>query len=282
MLDGVDITRSPIESRRIGYVPQSYALFEHMDVRSNIGFGLKARGVPRAERERIVRSLADRLGLTGVLDKMPGELSGGMRQRVAIARALAVNPRALLLDEPLSSLDPEASETTLDIVSEMAREMGLNVLVVSQEVARPLRVADRVYFMKSGRMIDLGTPMDAVKNPKVIDAALYMGFENVFEASEILRALGDPSTPLKAPSEGRYMAFRSTSATIVDEPCNGLTLRGKVEKVYHSVDGLPRALVDIGAGRPLRCMAGPKAPSPGQTVSVCVDANGVSWVGEWP
>ncbi len=282
VLDGVDVTSFPIESRGVGYVPQSYALFEHMDVRTNIEFGLKARGVPRADRDRIVKALAERLGLRDFLNRMPGELSGGMRQRVAVARALAVNPRALLLDEPLSNLDPETSEATLDIVSEMAKDMGLKVLMVSQGVARPLRIADRVYFMKSGRLIDLGTPTEAVKEPKVVDAALYMGFENVFDEYQMLRAMEDPSASPTLLRKGSHMAFRSTSANITEAPCNGLTLRGRVLKVYQSVDGILRALVDIGAGKPLRCLAGGAALSRGQAVRVCVDVNGVSWVTDWP
>ncbi|MGC9072133.1 MAG: ABC transporter ATP-binding protein, partial [Acidilobus sp.] len=174
VLDEHDITTTPIESRGVGYVPQNYALFEHMNVRANIEFGLRARGVRASEREKAVAELAHRLDLVGLLDRRPKELSAGQRQRVAIARALAVMPRALLLDEPLSNLDPDSAERALDIISETTRSLGLKTILVSQGVSRPLRIADSVYFMKTGKVINLGSPAEAVRSPRILDAAIYM------------------------------------------------------------------------------------------------------------
>ncbi len=281
VLDGRDVTRAPIESRGIGYVPQSYALFEHMTVRENIEFGLRVRRVPREKRERVIAEVSDRLGLRDLLDRPPSELSGGLKQRVAIARALAINPRALLLDEPLSNLDPEAAEVTLDIISEMTKELRLKVVMATQGVVRPLRVASRVYFMKAGKLIDLGPPEEAVRSPKALEAAVYMGYENVLSVRE-LAVLVDPlSLDLKGRDDD-YVAFRPGSATVSNMPCHGVSITGRVVNVYYSADGRRRVIVDLGVSRPVRAEVRAGSPSPGELVRVCLDPSEMTVVSEWP
>ncbi|MGC9209828.1 MAG: ABC transporter ATP-binding protein [Acidilobus sp.] len=283
VLDGRDITRAPIESRSVGYVPQSYALFEHMSVRANIEFGLRIRRVPAQEREKIVLELARKLDIIDLLDRKPRELSGGQMQRVAIARALAVRPRALLLDEPLSNLDPDSSERSLDIIAEATKEFGLSTIVVSQSVTRPLRVADSVYFMKSGRIIDLGRPEEAVSNPRVLEAAMYMGFDNIFEASRFFETLRLPERFNLVDDKGEFVAFRPSSAVVAPAGgCRGPHLQGRVISIYYVTEGRGRALIDVGLGKPVRCSIGDYRPAPGEVVDVCIDLAGVSTVSRWP
>ena len=146
--DGV---RVPPEERGVGYVPQGIMLFPHLTVYENIGFGLRARGLPESVVEERVRWAAELVGVEGLLDRYPRELSGGQRQRVAIARALAVKPRLLLLDEPLSHVDPWDRPRLRRAVLEAVREAGSAALMTSHDM-EDAREADRVYALVGGRL----------------------------------------------------------------------------------------------------------------------------------
>jgi molybdate transport system ATP-binding protein len=156
---GVD---APVEERQLGYVPQDYALFPHLDVLQNVTFGL--RTLPRNERLRRAKTWLDRLGATHLSRRPPGELSGGERQRVALARALAREPRALLLDEPFASLDLLARREVRQLLRGWLREWRLPALIVSHDPADAV-LGDRIAVLEAGRIVQQGTVEELRQSP---------------------------------------------------------------------------------------------------------------------
>jgi iron(III) transport system ATP-binding protein len=170
---------APAETRRIGFVFQDYALFPHMSAAENVAFGLHA--APRAAREEAALRWLDQVGLKHRAGAFPHELSGGEQQRVALARALAPKPRAVLLDEPFSGLDPvlraELRETTLAAL----HEARATALFVTHDAEEALVVADRLAILKAGRLLQEAAPREAYDTPVSLDAAAALGPINVFE-----------------------------------------------------------------------------------------------------
>ena len=156
---GVEV---PVEERQLGYVPQEYALFPHLDVLANVTFGLRA--LPRSERVRRASAWLERLAVTHLSRRFPGELSGGERQRVALARALAREPRALLLDEPFASLDPLARREVRRALRDWLREWRLPALIVSHDPADAI-LGDRVAVLEAGRVVQQGTVDELRRSP---------------------------------------------------------------------------------------------------------------------
>lgn len=156
---GIDV---PVELRRLGYVPQHYALFPHLSVAENVAFGPRAQG--RTE-DADIDALLGRLGLAPLRDRTVTALSGGERQRVALARALAARPRALLLDEPLAALDVHARGTVREMLASTLSELALPTLLVSHDVADARRFATRVAVLEAGRVTQLGSFAELERNP---------------------------------------------------------------------------------------------------------------------
>mgnify|MGYP001770648183 CR=1 FL=1 len=254
-----EVTYLPLNKRNIGYVPQDFALFDNMKVRDNIDFGLKVRGISRELRERIVKDVADRLGIADLLDLYPSSLSGGQRQRVAIARALAIRPSLLLLDEPISNLDPEATEYMLDLLTDLTEEFGVTTLITTQYINRLIRVASSLFFIDNGLMTPLGSPQDAMRSPRKATAARYLGFDNVIEC----RSIGIHC------SDGPHLAIRSTSV-LVSERCNDgdVVLKGRAISTFVGVDGLTRVVVRVGNSRIIGVSY--EGVSKGSEVTVCI------------
>jgi polar amino acid transport system ATP-binding protein len=169
-LDGEVITDPSVDTvsvrRRLGLVFQAYNLFPHMTVLQNVVLGeIRAQGKPRDEAESRARQLLDRFGLADRADDRPDRLSGGQQQRVAIVRALAGQPRALLLDEITSALDPELVGDVLEAVRELKAE-GMTMLIVTHEMGFARDVADRVGFLHDGRILELGKPDQVLGSPE--------------------------------------------------------------------------------------------------------------------
>jgi len=164
-LDEQRIDTLPPEKRGFGMVFQNYALFPHMTVAKNIGFGLRMRGVRAAEMAPRVAHALKLVQLTGQEHKLPGQLSGGQQQRVAIARALAISPRLMLFDEPTSALDPELVGEVLAVIRRLA-EAGMTMIVVTHEIRFAREVADRVVFIDEGSIVEQGTPAEVLDNPR--------------------------------------------------------------------------------------------------------------------
>jgi putative spermidine/putrescine transport system ATP-binding protein len=181
-LDQTRIDRLKPEERGFGMVFQNYALFPHMSVRRNIGFGLAMQGKPKAEIERKVEEALSivRLGQQG--DKLPGQLSGGQQQRVAIARAIVIEPPLVLMDEPLSNLD---AKLRLEMRAEIRRIhdlIGSATIYVTHDQEEALSLADRIVVMRDGMVRQVGTPAELYARPAHADVAEFMGYRNVLTA----------------------------------------------------------------------------------------------------
>ena len=177
-LDDRRIDRLPPEQRGFGMVFQNYALFPHMTVRKNIGFGLTMRRVTRAEITRRVADAVALVRLGGQEDKLPGQLSGGQQQRVAIARAVVVEPPLVLMDEPLSNLD---AKLRLEMRAEIRRihtSLGGTTIYVTHDQEEALSLADRIVLLRDGMIRQVGTPDDLFSRPDHLDVASFMGFRN--------------------------------------------------------------------------------------------------------
>jgi ABC-type Fe3+/spermidine/putrescine transport system ATPase subunit len=165
LVEGEDVTRVEPVSRRFGMVFQHYALFPHLDVRANVGFGLESIGVRGAERNRRVDRALALVDLAGFGGRRIAQLSGGQQQRVALARALAPEPRVLLLDEPLSNLDPTLRERTRRELREVIHRVGITTVLVTHEQDEAFELGDRVAVMREGRLEQVGTPDELYGSP---------------------------------------------------------------------------------------------------------------------
>ena len=167
-------TRVPPEARQVGMVFQDYALFPHLTVAENIGFGLR-----RSERAKRVPALLAVVDLCGLGGRYPHELSGGQQQRVALARALAPAPRVVLLDEPWSNVDPQLRSELRNEVASILRPLGVTVLLVTHDREEALSLADRIALMRSGSIVQVGTPEELYFAPADRWAAAFLGAGNV-------------------------------------------------------------------------------------------------------
>ncbi|OFI36898.1 ABC transporter [Arthrobacter sp. SW1] len=184
LINGKDATRLPPEKRNLGMVFQSYALFPHMTVADNVGYGLKLRKVPAPERRKRVAEALDMVGLGHLADRRPKALSGGQQQRVALARAIAIRPDILLLDEPLSNLDARLRLQMRAEIRRIQQETGLTVVLVTHDQEEALEMSDVMVLMRSGHIMQQGTPQDVFERPANRFVAEFMGYENFFATSE--------------------------------------------------------------------------------------------------
>jgi molybdate transport system ATP-binding protein len=173
---GIDV---PPQRRRVGYVFQGYALFPHLSVRHNVGFGLRDR--PRAERRRRVDEVLDRLSLAAYAERSPGELSGGQRQRVALGRALATDPALLLLDEPLSALDLPLRQALRDELRGILAGWGTAAVLVTHDLTEAYRLGDRIVVYEDGRVIQAAPRAELLWQPSSRSVARVMGLRNLLE-----------------------------------------------------------------------------------------------------
>ncbi|TCK39412.1 putative spermidine/putrescine transport system ATP-binding protein [Paraburkholderia sp. BL8N3] len=183
LLDGADITRERPEKRGMGIVFQSYALFAHMTVGDNVGFGLDMRNVTRGERAARIAEVLDMVRLTGLDKRYPRELSGGQRQRVAIARALAIRPRVLLLDEPMSNLDAKLREDMHVELRAIQKQLGITTILVTHDQVEAMTMSDRIAVMHGGHIVQIGSPFDAYEHPESVFASGFLGKTNVLRGT---------------------------------------------------------------------------------------------------
>lgn len=182
MFGDKDVTRVPIERRNVGMVFQSYALFPNMSVSDNIGYGLKIRGVPQAERTARIAELVELTGITGLEHRRIDQLSGGQRQRVALARAVAIRPSILLLDEPLTALDAALRERLRGDLNRLLRSLGITTIYVTHDQAEAMELGDRIVVMRKGRIAQIGTPREIYFEPANRFVAEFIGAANILDA----------------------------------------------------------------------------------------------------
>lgn len=177
-LDGDDITSRPPEKRNMAMVFQSYALWPHMTVAQNIGYGLRLRRRPAREITTKVGQLAEMLGLGDLVDRKPPQLSGGQRQRVALGRALAIDPPVLLLDEPLSNLDARIRLAMRHEIRALQKRLGITAVHVTHDREEAMVMADRIVILNEGRIAQVGAPAEVYSRPANAFVAAFMGAEN--------------------------------------------------------------------------------------------------------
>jgi putative spermidine/putrescine transport system ATP-binding protein len=185
VVDGKDMTRVPPNKRDMGMVFQAYSLFPNMTARDNVGFGLRIRGKKRGDRDGRVSELLELVGLGHAGDRYPHQLSGGMQQRVALARALAIEPRVLLLDEPLSALDAKVRVQLREEIRRIQLELGITTLYVTHDQEEALSVSDHVAVMYGGRIEQMGSPAEMYSAPATPFVAEFIGTMNRLEGTVV-------------------------------------------------------------------------------------------------
>ena len=201
LIDGQDVTTLGPAERNVSMVFQSYALFPHMSVIQNVGYGLRVSGVSAAETLRRARGAMELVGLAGFEDRLPSELSGGQQQRVAVARSLVLEPSVMLFDEPLSNLDARLRRSMREEIRALQLRLKLTVAYVTHDQAEALAVSDQVVVMESGRIAQAGTPQQLYEQPATEFVAGFMGEAMLFDAeSDGIGAvrLGPLRLPLRA------------------------------------------------------------------------------------
>lgn len=178
-IKGRDVTNTPVNKRGIGFVFQNYALFPHMSVSSNIGYGLKIRHLDGPTIDKKVKEALQLVGLPNVGDRYPSELSGGEQQRVALARVLVMEPSLLLMDEPLSNLDAKLRIHMRTEIRHLQRKLGITALYVTHDQSEALTVADKIVVIKKGVVQQVGSPRDIYHNPSNAFVADFIGQANI-------------------------------------------------------------------------------------------------------
>jgi ABC-type Fe3+/spermidine/putrescine transport system ATPase subunit len=196
--DGRLMNDVPPNKRSTAMVFQSYALFPHMNVRENIGFGLRMRRVRGQELARQVTQAMELVGLEALGDRKPGQLSGGQQQRVALARAVATRPDVLLFDEPLSNLDAKLRERLRIEIRELQAKLGITSIYVTHDQAEALVISDRIAVMNGGRIEQLGDPLTIYRHPATRFTAEFIGQANILAAT-VGRSLPDGEVELDTP-----------------------------------------------------------------------------------
>lgn len=189
-LGGRTITSLRPYQRNIGLVFQDFALFPHMTVRENVAYGLRRRGVERAEAERRIGEMLETVKLDGMAARLPHELSGGQKQRVALARALVIRPDILLLDEPLGALDRLLRDAMQVELKRLQRRFGIATVIVTHDQEEALALSDRVALMFEGRIADIGRPAEIYRRPATRQVMEFLGTANVL-AGTVIAADGD-------------------------------------------------------------------------------------------
>jgi putative spermidine/putrescine transport system ATP-binding protein len=232
-LGGVDVTSWPARKRDVNTVFQEYALFPHMTVGQNVEYGMKVRGVPKAERRRRTADALDMVRLTDQATRQPAQLSGGQRQRVALARALVGRPRVLLLDEPLGALDLKLREQMQVELKAIQREVGITFMIVTHDQDEALTLCDRLAVFNHGRIEQVGKARDVYEYPANRFVADFVGTSNVLEGEAARVLVGRPGLfavrperiAVDAAGGAAAPGTRSVDATVAEVIFGGPTTR---------------------------------------------------------
>jgi ABC-type Fe3+/spermidine/putrescine transport system ATPase subunit/spermidine/putrescine-binding protein len=273
-LDGRDMASVPVNRRPVGVVFQSYALFPHMTVAGNVGYGLRLRGLPKAEIARRVEATLATVSLSALADRYPAQLSGGQQQRVAVARVLVLEPRVLLLDEPFSALDAKLRGTMQVELRALIKRLGMTSIFVTHDQEEALTISDRVAVMRAGRIEQIDTPEAVFDRPATDYVADFIGASNFWAAEAAGGSVALPdgqrvATPLSGPVRVMVRPHHLSLAPGEAGPWTGtVTAR-------HAVGPLVEHRVETAAGVSLRILAmrteGAAAPV-GARVTLRVDA----------
>jgi len=273
LIDGADVTDQPAYDRPTNMVFQSYALFPHMSVAANVGFGLKQARVGGDEARRRVAEALDLVKLGEFAGRKPDQLSGGQRQRVALARAIVLRPKVLLLDEPLSALDKKLREHTQFELMRLQRQLGITFIMVTHDQEEAMAMSTRIAIMDQGKVVEIGTPRQVYERPQSRFVADFIGGANILEAEPAgpgrlrLPGLGveiaaDPAT--ESADAARWVALRPERIALTQAPAaGGPWPAGTIEAMaFHGDFSIYRLRLDCGAE--VRVAAATGAGDPGQ------------------
>jgi iron(III) transport system ATP-binding protein len=255
LLDGQDVAALPPWKRDVGMVFQSYALWPHMTVAQNVAFGLEERRKPRGEVAAKVAQALELVGLSAYAQRRPAQLSGGQQQRVALARTIAIEPKVLLLDEPLSNLDARMRVSVRRDLRELQQRLGLTTIFVTHDQEEANTICDRIAVMEAGVIRQVGTPMELYERPDNLFVASFLGSANILEAEA-----------------GRRLVFRPQHATLA--PVAGATMSGPVTN-REFLGATMRYAIRIGTGEVLvdvPFQSGAELRAVGETVGVALPA----------
>ena len=248
LFDDEDVTDQPIETRNVGMVFQSYALFPNMNVEQNVGYGLRVRKIPSAELTARVGEMLDMMDIRGLKDRKIEQLSGGQRQRVALARAIAVQPRILLLDEPLTSLDATLRERLRVEIDALLRGLGITAVYVTHDQAEAMALGDRIVVMSHGRVTQVGTPREIYYNPANRFVADFIGTMNRITgtAQDGVLTTRAGKIPWDGGGSGEIeVLFRPENASIAD--LDQAHLRGRISASFFLGDRTRLLVEGIGS-----------------------------------
>lgn len=229
LLAGEDVTERPPYERQVNTVFQDYALFPHMNIRDNVGYGLRVGGMPKAQIEPAVKEALTTVGLLEKADARPANLSGGQKQRVALARAMVRKPKVLLLDEPLSALDAKLREAMQVELKHLHQQLGITFVFVTHDQKEALVMSDRVIVMEKGRIVQSGTPDELYDHPETPYVADFIGNSNKLygrvlssDANQVTLQVGDNRLQSR-PGQTRYSPGDEVLATVRPEKVRLLT-----------------------------------------------------------
>ena len=226
LLSDENINNIPPERREIATVFQSYGLFTHKNVIDNVSYGLKLLKIDKNMREKRARDMLEKVGLAGYDKKKIKELSGGEQQRVAIARSMVLNPKLLLLDEPLSNLDVHLRDVMRKEIKRIQKQFGVTMIIVTHDQEDAFKLADRVIVINEGHIEQIGTPEELYKNPKNNFISSFIGENNIIDENLIIRP-EEISIKLDSSGEGKVVDVTYLGATVeylVEAP-DGNTLK---------------------------------------------------------
>jgi putative spermidine/putrescine transport system ATP-binding protein len=277
-LGGVEATRQPPFLRNVNTVFQDYALFPHMTVEQNIGYGLRVRRVAKADRRSRVGEALAMVRLEGFGARKPTQLSGGQRQRVALARALVNRPRVLLLDEPLGALDLKLREQMQLELKAIQREVGITFVFVTHDQVEALTLCDRLAVFRDGRIEQLGSAQQVYESPATRFVAEFVGTSNVIAGPAALRILGSTGTGSIRPEKIRVLPAGAAAAP------GELSVEGAVREIVYA-GAETRTVVDIGDGLTLTALllnvsAQAVDFQRGERVTLCWDRAAVRVIGD--
>ena len=251
-LAGEDVTERPPYERQVNTVFQDYALFPHMNIRENVGYGLRVAGMPKAEIKPAVEQALTTVGLMDKADARPGNLSGGQKQRVALARAMVRRPKVLLLDEPLSALDAKLREAMQVELKHLHEQLGITFVFVTHDQKEALVMSDRVIVMESGKIVQSGTPTELYDHPLTPYVADFIGSSNklygkIVSADTMQVTLQVGSHRVQStPGQTRYSPGDDVLATVRPEKAR-LLAHGEDPSNYSIIPGTVREVLFHGS-----------------------------------
>ena len=240
ILDGRDVTDLEPHQRDVNTVFQNYALFPHMNVEANIGYGLKIRKVPKGEIKTRVKEMLEMVQLSGYEKRMPSELSGGQKQRVAIARALINHPKLLLLDEPLGALDLKLRRLMQTELKWLQKKLGITFVYITHDQEEAINMSDRIVVMREGIFEQVGTPDEVYNHPKTSYVADFVGNANIIRG--VVEKIEGNTARLRVGSA--LMEVRAVPGIREGSPAVAAVRREKIKICRECRQGIPAVIKD--------------------------------------